>query len=47
MVQHLLGREYKAKRKRNKWGFLKGGTVYAVSYWHSKPYTLACAGIKV
>src|SRR5690554_566651 len=25
MVHHLLGRERKAKRKRNNWGFLKGG----------------------
>jgi len=25
MVHHLLGRERKAKRKRNNWGFLQGG----------------------
>jgi hypothetical protein len=25
MVHHLLERERKAKRKRNNWGFLKGG----------------------
>ena len=28
MVHHLLGKERKAKRKRNNWGFLQGGNRF-------------------